>query len=506
MLRVDHRCLDGSPFPIAFADPDDVRTTWFLDREHAPEAMSPLADAVRPLGQPGEARAYEDCGVTLPPSLGRVRPVANGYAYGPPMDLSPEGWERLGAELRELAHRYGGTAAVWAEHCLPPVQEDCAWLRDAPAATPFAVLAERREHAWGMTSVAGLVARVDERAVAASCVAVVGGRATEVAYLLAQGSGNETLDADRALIDLAAMDPTSDAYAAARRSFLADFGGRAVSWSIDHPTFTERPDLLDAQLDLVRRHGHRGVDDVTRGAAARRARLVDEITAALDEDGRSRFLRRLARLESFVPVREARARWQLVASGALRGAVQARGRLLVERGVLDHVDDVFFLTPAEYDDPVGELRSVVADRRAEHRRWSSIVPPPTIGAPVDGDRDGDGDGDGDHDRIIGAPLRGVPGSPGTATGTARVIVDLDDVERLDVGDVLVTTMTSPPWTPLFGIAAAVVTDAGDALSHVAIAAREYGIPCVAGTDHATALVPDGSTVTVDGDAGIVHLR
>jgi pyruvate,water dikinase len=87
-----------------------------------------------------------------------------------------------------------------------------------------------------------------------------------------------------------------------------------------------------------------------------------------------------------------------------------------------------------------------------------------------------------------------------------VILDLDDVERLEAGDVLVTTMTSPVWTPLFAIAAAVVTDAGDALSHVAIAAREYGIACVAGTHDATARIPDGAVVTVDGDAGTVHLH
>jgi pyruvate,water dikinase len=84
-----------------------------------------------------------------------------------------------------------------------------------------------------------------------------------------------------------------------------------------------------------------------------------------------------------------------------------------------------------------------------------------------------------------------------------VILDLGDADRLEPGDVLVTTMTSPPWTPLFGVAGAVVTDSGDVLSHVAIAAREYGIPCVVGTHHATRLIVDGDVVTVDGDAGTV---
>ena len=66
-------------------------------------------------------------------------------------------------------------------------------------------------------------------------------------------------------------------------------------------------------------------------------------------------------------------------------------------------------------------------------------------------------------------------------------------------------MTSPPWTPLFGIAGAVVTDGGeDALSHVAIAAREYGIPCVLGTHLATAVIRDGSTVRVSPTRAVRH--
>jgi pyruvate,water dikinase len=499
MVRVTYACLDGSPFPVDYAAADDALETWHLDREHGPEAMTPLADSVRPMGQPGEARAYADCDVTRLPSLTRSRPVANGYAYHLGIDLSPDEWERLGNELRRLAREHGGNAGVWGGFCLPVVQADCAWLAAAPATTSFTALAERREHAWGLTSVAGLVARVDERAVAASCADVFGERSTEVAYLLAQGSDNDTMTADRTLRELAAMQPGSPEESRARAAFVEAYGGRSTSWSIDHPTFAEEPELLDAQLRLLRRAG--GQVDVGRDAITRRQRLADEVAAALAHRERATFHRRLARLESFVPVREARARWQLVASGAMRAAVRRRGQRLVEQDVLAQVDDVLFLTPAEYDEPVGDLRAVVAARRAEHARWTAVIPPASIG----------GDADSTASPATGTSsgaeptLRGVAGAPGTASGTARVIRDLDDVERLEPGDVLVTTMTSPAWTPLFAIAGAVVTDAGDTLSHVAIAAREYGIPCVAGTHVATARIVDGAPITVDGDAGLVHL-
>jgi pyruvate,water dikinase len=92
------------------------------------------------------------------------------------------------------------------------------------------------------------------------------------------------------------------------------------------------------------------------------------------------------------------------------------------------------------------------------------------------------------------------------TGTARVILSLEESERLQQGEILVCPATMPPWTPLFGIASAVVTDHGGVLSHTAIVAREYQIPAVVGTKSATALVKDGQTITVDGDAGTVRLE
>jgi pyruvate,water dikinase len=73
------------------------------------------------------------------------------------------------------------------------------------------------------------------------------------------------------------------------------------------------------------------------------------------------------------------------------------------------------------------------------------------------------------------------------------------------GDVLVAEITTPAWTPLFAMAAAVVTDIGGPLSHGSIVAREYGIPAVLGTGVATQRIESGQTVTVDGSAGTVGL-
>jgi rifampicin phosphotransferase len=77
---------------------------------------------------------------------------------------------------------------------------------------------------------------------------------------------------------------------------------------------------------------------------------------------------------------------------------------------------------------------------------------------------------------------------------------------LQPGEILVAVTTMPPWTPLFGIAAAVVTETGGPLSHCAIVAREYGIPAVVGAHGATSRIATGQTISVDGGTGVVTLH
>ena len=66
-------------------------------------------------------------------------------------------------------------------------------------------------------------------------------------------------------------------------------------------------------------------------------------------------------------------------------------------------------------------------------------------------------------------------------------------------------MTTPAWTPLFSIAAGIITETGGALSHPAITAREYGIPAVVAVKDAIERIRDGQIITLDGGKGIVTL-
>ncbi len=100
-------------------------------------------------------------------------------------------------------------------------------------------------------------------------------------------------------------------------------------------------------------------------------------------------------------------------------------------------------------------------------------------------------------------VTGLSASRGTATGVVRILSLISDGDRLQPGDVLVTTMTKPDWLPLMRRAAAVVTDGGGITCHAAVVCRELGIPCVVGARDATSVLLDGQLVTVDAERGTV---
>jgi rifampicin phosphotransferase len=102
-------------------------------------------------------------------------------------------------------------------------------------------------------------------------------------------------------------------------------------------------------------------------------------------------------------------------------------------------------------------------------------------------------------------VRGTGASPGRYTGTARLIFGPGELGRLRPGEVLVTPTTTEAFNVVLPLLGAIVTDAGGLLSHPAIVSREYGIPGVVGTRDATALIPDGALVEVDGATGEVRV-
>ena len=94
---------------------------------------------------------------------------------------------------------------------------------------------------------------------------------------------------------------------------------------------------------------------------------------------------------------------------------------------------------------------------------------------------------------------------GKITGKVCQIFKKEDFKKFEKGDILVTTMTTPKFTPILKIAGAIVTDEGGITCHAAIIARELKIPCIIGCKNATEILKDGMIVEVNANEGIVNI-
>ncbi|WP_010381334.1 phosphoenolpyruvate synthase [Pseudoalteromonas rubra] len=93
------------------------------------------------------------------------------------------------------------------------------------------------------------------------------------------------------------------------------------------------------------------------------------------------------------------------------------------------------------------------------------------------------------------------------SGVVRVLNSIDEMDKVEQGDILVTDMTDPDWEPIMKRAAAIVTNRGGRTCHAAIIARELGIPAVVGCGNATDTIKHGDEVTVscaEGDTGYIY--
>ena len=101
-------------------------------------------------------------------------------------------------------------------------------------------------------------------------------------------------------------------------------------------------------------------------------------------------------------------------------------------------------------------------------------------------------------------VKGLAASPGVASGKVKIVLSMDDLDKVREGDVLVTKMTNPDMVITMQRAAAIVTDEGGITAHAAIVSREMGIPAIVGTGNATEIFKDGEEITVDGFSGNVY--
>ena len=320
---------------------------------------------------------------------------------------------------------------------------------------------------------------------------------------------------DRVLDHLAAAAPDPDAaeFLARFEQFLVDFGSRAQNeYDPMSPSWEVRPRIALAAIDLMRRSDESQAPELRAAASiTERDRVVADIRARIAGNAETvaMFDSALQSATVFLAGRERAKTNVVMLINELRMALREFGRRLVERGAIDQIEQIFMATGAELDRLLHEPETM---RDEIIRRWNQFrtlyerepvfvvngaVPPLSAMTPRDGHVVGAA--------VVGTVLKGAAGSGGVATGRARVVLDAAHPEDLEPGDVLIAPQTDPSWVPLFVPAAAVVVNVGAMGSHAMIVSRELGIPCVASVANATSLIPDGATITVDGNAGTVTI-
>ncbi|WP_159931107.1 PEP/pyruvate-binding domain-containing protein [Oceanicoccus sp. KOV_DT_Chl] len=194
-------------------------------------------------------------------------------------------------------------------------------------------------------------------------------------------------------------------------------------------------------------------------------------------------------------------------SHRFKRAFRHLGGLLAEEGKLPDADLVCFFSLEELAEVVPALCTADGKAywvaKAQSRRdalpfqqrlqlpeVSVGLPQPVRQGPVD---------------VKDGVMVGRPASRGVVEGVVRVAVNLEQAALLQAGEILITPITDIGWTPYFSLIAGLATDLGSSVSHGAVIAREYGLPCVVNTRQATQYFNTGDRVRLDGDTGSVTL-
>jgi pyruvate,water dikinase len=172
-------------------------------------------------------------------------------------------------------------------------------------------------------------------------------------------------------------------------------------------------------------------------------------------------------------------------------AVLVLGRQLAERGALDTAADVAALSLPELAAIIDGGGAPVVDLRERRRTDNPATPLPALFRLSE---------DGLVCPVTDAAGRGARGAGG-GRGTGPVHVGADTPPT--PGSVLVVRTLDPALAGLLPTLAGLVAETGSVLSHLAILAREYGVPTVVGVQGATTAFGDGTWVLVDGSTGEV---
>ncbi len=310
------------------------------------------------------------------------------------------------------------------------------------------------------------------------------------------------------------------------REFINEDGWRSQrKLDFNGPTWIEDPTpVIDIVKLYLKKRGEFDLDKQREKATKERELAEREVLAKIPDEQKGLFTKILRIAQNAGVNSEGHVYYCEDQYYAItRRALMALGRRYVKAGTFDSPDDIFFLLPEEirmviFESLYFNLRLLVKRRREEYERWQRKPLPPFLlkeGTTPDQV--------GPHlirlaDPIffksclgsmpkagveLKADLYGQPGSPGVVEGSARVLLDENELFKVKEGDILVASNTAPSWTPVFNLIKGAVVDMGGSLAHAAVVGREFGIPVVTNTLTGTQKIKTGQRIRVDGNMGVV---
>jgi phosphoenolpyruvate synthase/pyruvate phosphate dikinase len=292
-------------------------------------------------------------------------------------------------------------------------------------------------------------------------------------------------------------------------AFLAKYGMRCPGEiDVTRPRWRERPTQLVpsiiSHIQSIEPGEHRLRFAQGRVEAEQAAQmLLLRLKQKLGGNFKARLMGKFVRTyREFIGLREYPKYLMVSLLDEYKRAIMEEAARLVEQGIVDQAEDVFYLTLEELTAAVATGRAdrdKIAALKEKYAEYEKLKPPRVLtseGEAIFGSY-------APRDLPEGA-LAGTPVSSGIVEGRARVVTKLEETD-LEKGDILVALFTDPGWTPLFVSASGLVTEIGGLMTHGAVVAREYGIPAVVGVENATKLIKDGQRIRVNGAEGYVEI-
>lgn len=555
--KVLSRFLGDDSFPVTWKNDDEKRLFWFFDDNHCPNPISPMYFSLH--GWWGPTCEYMYRRFDMNSGVQWIAKRINGYVYTAvvPRD-EKDAAEVLPYYLWVMPTYASNFLSWWNERYLPEVKRNFEFIdtfetKEATLAELMIYLEEAvdiQERHFRLHWILNLAQFQASLNFGAAVNELIGDVGSEMLGKVNVSRADRNWDSLKALFELKEIvkkneeltsiferiDDVSEIRAALAKSsagkailekidaYAGEFGYKAMyTHEYTGTLYVEDPSPVLGEIKsyLASDYNYNAaynscVDEQEKAIAFLREKL-----AGASEANRDRFEEALRLNLAMLPLTaDHHFYFDQGTYARMRLVLLSVGSKMVSEGLLDDREDVMYLEYEQLRRYVGnpkgyDGRSLIEAAKKAMEEAKKITPRDWVGTvtqwsmyeepyhtlwgyPEKFERE-------QKTQAVKGEVVGLPASAGTVEGTARIVLSPKEFNEVKSGEIMVCMMTNPAWAVVFSKIAGLVTDAGGALSHSAVVAREFRIPAVVGTTNGTKMIKTGDTIRVDGSTGKVQV-